>query len=170
MRRMHLHPSTSPHEVDIYYWWLYFCQWNICQANRFNISLLWRLVLCDCCDTKFWEPQKLMETILSYFQRSFLGYASFKVGDLLKSKEQVLTLSLRWVSMLLNLTACDIYWRLVGFESHNSCRCLDVNSQTAYVLLCNKLQGNSNYSGSYSSLCFTWSKVVSSCRGKKWHY
>ncbi|XP_007189410.2 inositol polyphosphate 4-phosphatase type II isoform X1 [Balaenoptera acutorostrata] len=27
--------------------------------------------------------------------RSFLGYASFKVGDLLKSKEQVLTLSLR---------------------------------------------------------------------------
>jgi inositol polyphosphate-4-phosphatase len=36
-----------------------------------------------------------METILSYFQRSFLGCASFKVGELLKSKEQLLSLSLR---------------------------------------------------------------------------
>lgn len=40
-----------------------------------------------------------MDTILSYFQRSFLGYASFEVGELLKSKEQLLALSLRWVSL-----------------------------------------------------------------------
>lgn len=35
----------------------------------------------------------------SHFQRSFLGYASFKVGELLRSKEQLLALSLRWVSL-----------------------------------------------------------------------
>lgn len=39
---------------------------------------------------------------LSRFQRSFLGYASFKVGELLKSKEQLLALSLRWVSACTN--------------------------------------------------------------------
>uniref|UniRef100_A0A8C9A3A6 phosphatidylinositol-3,4-bisphosphate 4-phosphatase n=1 Tax=Prolemur simus TaxID=1328070 RepID=A0A8C9A3A6_PROSS len=34
-------------------------------------------------------------SFFSHFQRSFLGYASFKVGELLKSKEQLLALSLR---------------------------------------------------------------------------
>uniref|UniRef100_A0A2K6F2T4 Inositol polyphosphate-4-phosphatase type II B n=1 Tax=Propithecus coquereli TaxID=379532 RepID=A0A2K6F2T4_PROCO len=43
------------------------------------------------------NPQKVNEnrSFFSHFQKSFLGYASFKVGELLKSKEQLLALSLR---------------------------------------------------------------------------
>lgn len=124
-------------------------------------------MLCDWCDSQYLELPRLMQTILSYFQRSFLGYASFKVGELLKSKEQVLALSLRWVSMLFKLTAYDIYWRLVGFESSNSWRCLDVSSQIACIFHCIKLQWKSNYLSSHSGLCFRLSKVISSCREKK---
>uniref|UniRef100_A0A2K6F2Z2 Inositol polyphosphate-4-phosphatase type II B n=1 Tax=Propithecus coquereli TaxID=379532 RepID=A0A2K6F2Z2_PROCO len=45
----------------------------------------------------FLDPQKVNEnrSFFSHFQKSFLGYASFKVGELLKSKEQLLALSLR---------------------------------------------------------------------------
>lgn len=54
----------------------------------------------------------------------------------------------------------------LSLRSRSSYRYLDVSSQMASVLHCSKLTGSSNYSSSYSSLCFRQSKVISSYRGE----
>lgn len=68
--------------------------------------------------------------------------------------------------MLLKLPAHHISGMLVGFEKSQFLQMFGCQPQMAYVLHCRKLTGNSNYSSSYSSLCFRRSEVISSVGGK----